>query len=370
MRSSWQELVRLAESRAADLAPWPHYFRLRAAELERALAGAGVRTSLGRVVEVGCGIGFLAGLLSTLAEETLALDLPQADPETHSLGMARARALCRRLDLPVTLLAGSATQLPLASRSVDLLFSAYVLEHVGDRARACREIARVLAPGGQALLLLPGAVERLWAPLWYYPHTLREILQSALAKRGPTVSGESSAAATAADLTASLGTSQSQAESAGRWSQHPRRLLHYWARFRHHYPHFPALPPHGVYPDSRTEFRASREAAWRALFQNAGLQVLEHRASSVIPVALLDEFSPGLRERIDCRLDPWVRRFGDRGWLKALACGGVWRVGVASNAAELSSRVLALPGAPEECVAAGSRSAFAENEAGGASPWA
>jgi hypothetical protein len=50
-------------------------------------------------------------------------------------------------------------------------------------------------------------------------------------------------------------------------------------------------------------------------------------------VALLDEVSPQLRESVDRWLDPSVRRHGASWWMKALACGGLWRVAPIRRAA-------------------------------------
>jgi SAM-dependent methyltransferase len=49
----------------------------------------------------------------------------------------------------------SVTAIPLQERSVDLLVCSHVLEHVPDDTGAMREIARVLAPDGLAVILVP-----------------------------------------------------------------------------------------------------------------------------------------------------------------------------------------------------------------------
>lgn len=47
------------------------------------------------------------------------------------------------------------TDLPLADRSVDLVLCSHVLEHVDDDRTALREFARVLRPGGAAIIMVP-----------------------------------------------------------------------------------------------------------------------------------------------------------------------------------------------------------------------
>jgi SAM-dependent methyltransferase len=53
------------------------------------------------------------------------------------------------------LLRADACELPLADASIDAICSANLLEHVPDDRRALREIARVLRPGGRAVLVVP-----------------------------------------------------------------------------------------------------------------------------------------------------------------------------------------------------------------------
>lgn len=55
-------------------------------------------------------------------------------------------------------LKGSVTTIPLADRSVDVLLCYHVLEHVPDDRRAMKEIGRVLASDGVALIQVPRKV--------------------------------------------------------------------------------------------------------------------------------------------------------------------------------------------------------------------
>jgi ubiquinone/menaquinone biosynthesis C-methylase UbiE len=88
-----------------------------------------------RVLEVGCGTGLILSRLAPYASRAYGLDL--------SPKMLRG-ARDRKLEVVL----GSATHLPFANDSFDLVCSFKVLAHVPDIARALSEIARVTRPGG------------------------------------------------------------------------------------------------------------------------------------------------------------------------------------------------------------------------------
>lgn len=56
---------------------------------------------------------------------------------------------------------GSITEIPFSENRFDLVLATDVIEHVDDDFRAVSEIARVLAPGGRALITVP-AFPSLW----------------------------------------------------------------------------------------------------------------------------------------------------------------------------------------------------------------
>jgi ubiquinone/menaquinone biosynthesis C-methylase UbiE len=106
------------------------------------------------VLEVGCGTGLLLRHLAAFARSARGVDL--------SPGMLE-RARARGLDV----VEGSATELPFADRSFDLVCSFKVLAHVRDVRRALAEMARVVRPGGHVIaelynpVSLRGLVKRL-----------------------------------------------------------------------------------------------------------------------------------------------------------------------------------------------------------------
>lgn len=91
------------------------------------------------VLEVGCGTGLILGRVAQRAATAWGIDL--------SPGML---ATARQRGLNVVL--GSATQLPFADASFDLVCSFKVLAHVPDIRAALSEIARVTRPGGRMVL--------------------------------------------------------------------------------------------------------------------------------------------------------------------------------------------------------------------------
>ena len=84
----------------------------------------------GSVLEVGCGRGYLAGLLSKQGLTVTACDIVVSDD-------------LRRRYPAVTFVEGSAEQLPFPDRSFDTVVTTHTLEHVQDLATAVSELRRV-----------------------------------------------------------------------------------------------------------------------------------------------------------------------------------------------------------------------------------
>lgn len=87
------------------------------------------------VLEVGCGTGLILQRVSAFASSARGIDL--------SAGML-AKAAARGLHVAQA----SATELPIATASVDVAYSFKVLAHIPDIHAAMREMARVVRPGG------------------------------------------------------------------------------------------------------------------------------------------------------------------------------------------------------------------------------
>lgn len=88
------------------------------------------------------------------------LDLPFLPHDGHYTGiditpamLERARKRAQRCGCPIRLLPGNAMSLPFADGEFDRVIMHLILAVVPDPARALREAARVLKPGGEILIL-------------------------------------------------------------------------------------------------------------------------------------------------------------------------------------------------------------------------
>ena len=118
----------------------------------------------------------------------LAIEAVRAHPNTAQvvgvdfaasmLAVGREKILRDHLADRILLVRGDATLVPIADRSVDAVTIAFGIRNVQDVRAACREVRRVLRPGGRLAILEFGlptgpTVRRVY--LWYFRHILPRI---------------------------------------------------------------------------------------------------------------------------------------------------------------------------------------------------
>jgi ubiquinone/menaquinone biosynthesis C-methylase UbiE len=100
------------------------------------------------ILDVGCSTGYLLE------------DLARTHPEATLVGVDLVGAGLRKAHEAVPaarLLRADACELPLADHTIDAIVSANLLEHVPEDRRALTEMARVLRPGGIAVVVVPAS---------------------------------------------------------------------------------------------------------------------------------------------------------------------------------------------------------------------
>lgn len=114
---------------------------------EAAYAAIARRCTGAVVLEAGCGEGYGADLLASVARTVVALDYDETAIAHVKRVYPRAR--------PVR---GNLVQLPLARSSVDVVASLQTIEHLWDQEEFLDECARVLRPGGQLVITTPNRI--------------------------------------------------------------------------------------------------------------------------------------------------------------------------------------------------------------------
>jgi SAM-dependent methyltransferase len=99
------------------------------------------------VLEAGCGEGYGADLLTSVARRVVALDY-------DALTVAHVAARYPT----VAALRGNLVGLPIASESLDVVVNLQVIEHLWDQPGFLAECARVLRPGGALLVSTPNRI--------------------------------------------------------------------------------------------------------------------------------------------------------------------------------------------------------------------
>ena len=140
----------VAEAYAATFAP------LCAGTIDAVLAEAGLPdASVRRVLDLGAGTGVLAARALALGAEVTAVD---PDPEMLAIAARTAPS--------VTLVQAGLPALPLPDDGHDAVLANFVVNHLPDPRAGLREIARVTAPGGRAVVTIWPSGQNVQSRLW------------------------------------------------------------------------------------------------------------------------------------------------------------------------------------------------------------
>jgi ubiquinone/menaquinone biosynthesis C-methylase UbiE len=128
-----------------------------------ALLGLATSTSAKSILEVGCGTGHWLAKTGSHARRVFGLDL--------SMGMLQK---AREGESALSLVRGSADQLPFRNQSFDLVFSVNAIHHFARPDEFVREARRLLKPGGSlaSIALDPHHGHDRWYVYDYFPETL------------------------------------------------------------------------------------------------------------------------------------------------------------------------------------------------------
>ena len=284
------DIVTLAETRAGDLQPWPDYYRSKLREYET-VSRYFARRDLGSVLEIGCGNGFTSYLLAARAHRTVAFDLPLRNTASHSAGVDAAGEFLRRVGSGnVSVVGGTAEELPFSDGSFDVVFSEYALQYIREKDRALREVRRVLKPGGTFVAVVPNFMERVYAPIGRLKY---------LAKRCIT---------RAVHANRRVDSCSTVRRKEGEPS--PARAWHEWL----------LLGPDGAYRSFREELMRHTPNSWRRLFERNGFIITSMFSTELFPLGLFDMFGGTVRRYISKKTQAVNALFGGAPLIKRIGC--------------------------------------------------
>ena len=141
----------------------------------RAVLSLGL-TGRERVLDLCTGTGDFA--IAAVRARPAAARVTGVDFAGEMLRIGRAKVKRAALDTRIALVRGDAMRVPCGDRTFDAITIAFGIRNVEDPAAACREMVRVLKPGGRLALLeftVPSTPVVSTLYLWYLRHVLPRI---------------------------------------------------------------------------------------------------------------------------------------------------------------------------------------------------
>lgn len=279
------EALRKAGEVAADLQPWPDYFKFKAEELKTIL-GFYEFDAVNSMLEIGCGNGFTACMLSRKARHVEAFDLPVKDPVSHSVGIGMAeRLVCRMAIRNMDVVGGSVANMPFRDSSFDIVFSQYMLQYVQDKRKALQEMRRVMTDNGIVITIVPNFTERILVPLVRCQYVLKRLLVRMVNK---DTEGRAGLSGIVADIPS--------AHTPDRISRAINDYL--------------LLRPDGAYKSYIEELMSHRPGTWKKLFAENGLKVIGTFSTQMLPLGLFELLGSSATRLVSKKINSLTRMIG------------------------------------------------------------
>lgn len=210
--------------------------QLRKAELE--VIKGWLRPGM-RILEIGGGSGFQASVVASWGYELMSIDLPERPFPPPYL-------------FPVKDYDG--VNIPAPDKSLDLIFSSNVLEHVTHLPPLFAEMRRVLKPDGLAIHILPTPAWRLWTCLTHYGDLSRAHLNLPRRKTAEVKTAEASPPAAN-----EMGAATTAGNGRRSFARRLKRAVF--------------AEPHGEYPSALSELYYFSRRRWLRVFRENGFDV-------------------------------------------------------------------------------------------------
>lgn len=161
-----------AASNIADIEIWQGYYKLRYKEFIDFLQ-LFPHKEFDQALEIGCGIGYQAALLSCLSTKVVATDVDFGQMKKHSRGIDITREFIARLGKKnIEVVMADAQELPFKDEYFDFVYCSYSFQYIPDKRKALQEIRRVLKNEGYFFCIVPTATHTININFSYYKYLL------------------------------------------------------------------------------------------------------------------------------------------------------------------------------------------------------